>query len=163
MGIDFLMIIAGLIGALICDSEKWAFWGFGILCFLPILWFLCSWDKKLDSSACDADKRRASYYRQIMNITVITWFVYPIIWIVSEGTGKISVYGEAIAYTILDILSKSVFGWVITRLSDPQDATRHFGQHQQNTGNKNQRNKDNKNQRNKDNKNQRTKVPRKGP
>merc|ERR1711998_797917 len=118
-----------------CESEKWAFWGFGILCFLPILW------------------------------------------IVSEGTGKISVYGEAIAYTILDILSKSVFGWVITRLSDPQDATRHFGQHQQNSGNKNakdnknQRNKDNKNQRNKDNKiqsnkvnkNQRTKVPRKGP
>merc|ERR1711998_47601 len=155
--IDFLMIIAGLIGALICDSEKWAFWGFGMLCFLPILWFLCSWDKKLDSSATDADKRRASYYRQIMNITVITWIVYPIIWIVSEGTGKISVYGETIAYTILDIISKSVFGWIIVHTSF-EEANRGYsnthssgsgssGSGNSNTGNKNQ-NPNNKNQQN---------------
>merc|ERR1711998_115643 len=142
--IDFLMIIAGLIGALICDSEKWAFWGFGILCFLPILWFLCSWDKKLDSSASDADKRGASYYRQIMNITVITWFVYPIIWIVSEGTGKISVYGETIAYTILDIISKSVFGWIIVHTSFEEANRGYSNTHSSGSGNRNTGNKNNK-------------------
>jgi len=110
--IDVLMIVGGLIGALICDSEKWAFWGFGMLCFIPILWFLCAWDKR-DAKASQAKKSKMESYRRIMNITVVTWIVYPIIWIVSEGTGKISVYGEAIAYTILDIISKSVFGWII--------------------------------------------------
>merc|ERR1712072_143612 len=109
--LDILMVISGLIGALICDSEKWAFWGFGILCFLPILWYLCAWDKKANAGANLTDAQKT--YKTLMNITVVTWFVYPIIWICSEGTGKISVYGEAIAYTVLDVLSKSVFGWVI--------------------------------------------------
>jgi len=109
--LDILMVISGLIGALICDSEKWAFWGFGILCFLPVLWYLCAWDKSARDSKGLTDAQKL--YKTLMNITVVTWFVYPIIWICSEGTGKISVYGEAIAYTILDVLSKSVFGWVI--------------------------------------------------
>jgi bacteriorhodopsin len=123
--IDGLMIVGGLIGALICESEKWAFWGFGMLCFVPILWFLCAWDKRTDAKGnafTGAKKAKMESYRTIMNITVVTWIVYPIIWIVSEGTGKISVYGEAIAYTILDIIAKSVFGWIIVRAVVPPTA-----------------------------------------
>merc|ERR1711998_89717 len=115
----------------------------------------------------DADKRRASYYRQIMNITVITWFVYPIIWIVSEGTGKISVYGETIAYTILDIISKSVFGWIIVHTSF-EEANRGYsnthssgsgssGSGNRNTGNRKTGNTNqNTNNKNQQNQNQNT-------
>ena len=37
VGIDILMIVAGLIGAFFEGQEKYYFWGFGMLMFLPIL------------------------------------------------------------------------------------------------------------------------------
>merc|ERR1719473_2610353 len=80
-----------------------------------------------------------------MNITVITWFVYPIIWIVSEGTGKISVYGETIAYTILDIISKSVFGWIIVHTSFEEANRGYSNTHSSGSGNRNTGNQNNNN------------------
>merc|ERR1712031_34896 len=47
--IDILMSISGLIGALVCSGEKWAFFGFSILCFIPILTTLCRWDRTAQS------------------------------------------------------------------------------------------------------------------
>merc|ERR1711918_220070 len=64
-------------------------------------------------SSNTSNEPRAKTYQRAMNLTVITWMVYPIIWILAEGTGTISVEGENIAYTALDILSKSIFGWLI--------------------------------------------------
>ena len=87
---DILMIASGLIGSLVCGSEKWVFWGFSVLTFIPILYQLCSWDDSLSESAT---------YKKAMNITVVTWFFYPIVWIFAEGTGDLSSNGEAIAYT----------------------------------------------------------------
>merc|ERR1711990_1371072 len=47
--IDILMVISGLIGALVCSGEKWVFFGFSILCFIPILTSLCRWDRTAQS------------------------------------------------------------------------------------------------------------------
>merc|ERR1719456_1389900 len=102
--VDFLMIISGLIGALICQNHKWAFFGFSILCFIPLLFFL--WNLRDEG----VDNRT---YNQVATITVVTWFFYPIVWIFAEGTDKLCAQGEAICYTVLDIISKSVFGWII--------------------------------------------------
>jgi bacteriorhodopsin len=48
-----------------------------------------------------------------MNITVLSWFFYPIVWILAEGTGVLCANAEAICYTVLDIISKTVFGFLI--------------------------------------------------
>merc|ERR1712100_441557 len=40
LGVDFLMIIAGLIGAFVEGDEKYAFFGFGMLMFAPIIYYL---------------------------------------------------------------------------------------------------------------------------
>jgi len=104
--IDFLMIISGLIGALICQNHKWAFFGFSILTFIPLLWFLCNLRNR-------AKEEANRVYNQVATITVVTWFFYPIVWIFAEGTNKLCAQGEAICYTVLDIISKSVFGWII--------------------------------------------------
>jgi bacteriorhodopsin len=103
---DVLMIIGGLIGALVCGGEKWAFFGFSILCFIPILWFLCA----LEAQVKD---RQTRIFRSIMNLTVLSWFFYPIVWILAEGTGVLCANAEAICYTVLDIISKTVFGFLI--------------------------------------------------
>jgi bacteriorhodopsin len=104
--IDIIMIIGGLIGALVCGGEKWAFFGFSILTFIPVLTYLCY------------VRRRYTYYddkifKGIVNITVLTWFFYPVVWILAEGTGVLCAQGEAICYTVLDIISKSLFGFIL--------------------------------------------------
>merc|ERR1711966_242475 len=104
--LDLLMIIAGLIGSLICGGEKWIFFGFSMLCFIPILWFLCALRESVE-------EQHKKAFETLMNITVITWFFYPIIWIMAEGTGSLCANAEAICYTVLDIIAKSAFGFVI--------------------------------------------------
>jgi len=116
--IDFIMIASGLIGGLITGTERWAFFGFSIACFLPIIYFLCYLDGDGSGGFCGflnntAGNRRKQTYRRAMNLTVLSWIGYPIIWAVAEGGQNLSATGEAIAYTVLDIISKSVFGWII--------------------------------------------------
>jgi len=116
--IDFIMIASGLIGGLMSGTERWAFFGFSIACFLPIIYFLCWLDGEGTGNLCGilsntVTDRRKNTYRRAMNLTVISWIGYPVIWAVAEGGQNLSANGEAIAYTVLDIISKSVFGWII--------------------------------------------------
>jgi len=142
---DVLMIASGLIGSTVSGGEKWIFFGFSMLVFIPILIELCKLDAKtldarifntggtleglllngstgaaiLKGNNGDANGVLPPYlyffnnYRKIMQITVFTWSFYPIVWILAEGTGTISVTGETIFYTILDVLAKAFFGYKI--------------------------------------------------
>jgi len=114
VGTDILMILAGLIGGLLNGPQKWAFFAFGMLVFLPVLYFLLnlgSTPPVVEGSTNSQPLENA--LRLARNLTVLTWLGYPVIWILAEGTGYISVESEAVAYMILDILAKSVFGFVI--------------------------------------------------
>merc|ERR1711907_58726 len=108
---DALMIASGLIGALLTDNNlKWAFWGYGMLFFMPIVYFLVY---DLPASAEATGGAAASIVKKVAMLTVITWSAYPIVWIVGEGASLISADAEAIAYCALDVTAKSVFGWFI--------------------------------------------------
>jgi len=102
--LDLLMIIAGLIGSLICGGEKWMFFGFSMLCFIPILFQLCSVRRQFNHMS-------STVLEQAVYLIVISWFFYPIVWILAEGTGTLSANAEAILYTVLDIIAKSGLGW----------------------------------------------------
>merc|ERR1711865_128409 len=52
-------------------------------------------------------------YDSIMRLTVLAWSMYPVVWILAEGTGTLSANAEAILYTILDIVSKACFGIIV--------------------------------------------------
>jgi bacteriorhodopsin len=104
---DILMIAAGLIGALLTDDNlKWAFWAFGMLFFAPIVYFL-TYDLGANGSAS------AAILKKVSILTCITWTAYPIVWVVGEGSSLISADAEAIAYCVLDVTAKSVFGYLI--------------------------------------------------
>jgi bacteriorhodopsin len=112
VGIDILMIVAGLIGAFFEGQEKWAFWGFGMLMFVPIVYYLLVTLK--EGAAWDAQPEwKKSLYNKISMLTAVSWACYPVVWMFAEGSNKLSADTEAVAYTILDILSKSVFGFLI--------------------------------------------------
>merc|ERR1711937_224079 len=94
---DVLMIISGLIGSTVGSGDKWVFFGFSILTFIPHVHFIVT-------------------YTNIMRLTVTAWALYPVVWILAEGTGTISANGEAIFYTVLDIISKAGFGAIIVTM-----------------------------------------------
>lgn len=116
--LDVLMIISGLIGALVggYHSSCWAFWAFGMLFFLPIIYILGS---QLPHSS--ASSSAAAIYNTVSKLTIVSWSAYPLVWILAEGTGIISADVECILYTFLDIVAKSVFGLLICGARDGLD------------------------------------------
>ena len=128
---DIVMIVSGLIASTITGAEKWVFFAFSILAFIPILYYICHLrGQVVDNRTRNRntgmlihhDQPDAIYlpyiwffgnYHFIADLTVVAWFLYPVIWILAEGTGHLSVTGEAIAYAVLDFVAKGVFGWFI--------------------------------------------------
>ena len=130
---DILMIAAGLIGSTTCTSDKWIFFAFSMLNFIPILYYICAEMKKeLDTQIYDEEGKVVQKialdstlgatvphiwfwltFKRAANLLVIVWSLYPIVWILAEGTGVISSNGEAIFYTVLDVIAKSAFGYLI--------------------------------------------------
>jgi bacteriorhodopsin len=107
IGADILMIISGLIGAFLEGQEKYYFWGFGMVMFAPIVYYL---------NALKGPSGTTLY--KISLITLITWMAYPIVWVAAEGENMITGDQEAMAYTILDVVAKSVFGFIIISARD---------------------------------------------
>merc|ERR1712054_164010 len=118
LGVDFLMIIAGLIGAFLEGQEKYYFWLFGMCMFMPILSALLG---GLKASAATKSAAVQGVFNKIAPLTAISWAAYPVVWLAAEGSGKITADQEAMAYTILDIIAKSVFGFIIVSARDACD------------------------------------------
>jgi bacteriorhodopsin len=132
---DVVMIIAGLIASTITGVEKWIFFAFSMLAFIPIMYYICKIrDQIVDNlsyhsstgervAATDANAVHRPHvwffgnYRILADLTVVTWLLYPVAWILAEGTSKISVTSEAIFYAVLDFIAKGVFGWLIVNSS----------------------------------------------
>jgi len=134
---DVIMIVSGLVASTIDGPEKWIYYGFAVLAFIPVLYYICKlreqmidnrrWDAKTGLLTDSEDGIFLPYiwffhkYQVMADLTVLAWFLYPIVWIFAEGTNKLSVTGEAITYTVLDIISKGIFGWFIvhSQFDDP--------------------------------------------
>lgn len=124
LGSDVLMIVAGVIGANMNDSNgdykhyKWAFFALGMLFYMPICHFLLM-------ETGEGKSKAAALSRTVGLFTLLLWSAYPVVWIVAEGSEVISPDVEAIAYTVLDILAKSVFGvMIVTAREAIEEASR---------------------------------------
>lgn len=64
----------------------------------------------------------SKFYTSITLYTLVLWTAYPIIWALGDGSRRISVDAEIIAFAVLDVLAKGVFGaWLLfthTRLPE---------------------------------------------
>merc|ERR1719453_1490803 len=91
---DILMIISGLIGSTVGGGDKWVFFGFSILCYLPVIYYLCERkNRAIDNRIFDEFGNRD----------------------VDLGTAGAS-NGEAVFYTVLDLISKAGFGIIIVTM-----------------------------------------------
>ena len=46
-------------------------------------------------------------YTKATNLTIVVWSIYPVVWILAEGSSIISTDGEITFHTVLDIIAKS--------------------------------------------------------
>jgi bacteriorhodopsin len=69
IGLDILMIVAGLIGSTQTPEYRWIFWAFGMLTFVPIIYML--WNTFKTQAAKDSETDEV--YGKLMYLTVITW------------------------------------------------------------------------------------------
>lgn len=111
------MIVTGLIGALHPSLRfRWGLYAFSCLAFLYVVLQLVT---SARSYAFLRSPKVGNHFNQVALALVVVWTAYPIVWAFAEGTGKMSVDNEVLAFGILDIIAKPVWGlWILLALPD---------------------------------------------
>jgi len=109
---DIIMVLLGLFAAFgQNDGQKWGYYAMACAAYLVIVYQLAIPGRR---SVLSKDKDTAKLFASIGIFTFILWTLYPIVWGIGDGARKWSVDSEIIAYAILDVLAKPVFGfWLL--------------------------------------------------
>jgi len=115
VGLDVLMIVTGLIGALASTpAVRIVWWGISTALLLFLLYFLV---QSLNEAASRQTESVRSLTTTLRNILIVLWLAYPVVWILgTEGTLElIPLYVETAAFMVLDLSAKVGFGYVLLR------------------------------------------------
>jgi bacteriorhodopsin len=109
---DVIMVLTGLFAAFgTHDGQKWGWYAWACLAFLTVV-YQVGYNGRFAVS--NRDRKTKAFFAAISLFTLVLWAVYPIIWAIGEGSRIINVDSEIIAYAVLDILAKPVFGfWLL--------------------------------------------------
>lgn len=109
---DVVMILCGLFAAFGREGgQKWGYYAMACVAFLIIIYLLAVSGR---ASAAARDSKTSAFYTALGFFTIVVWTAYPIIWGIGEGARRMSVDAEIIAYAVVDILAKIVFGfWLL--------------------------------------------------
>jgi len=108
---DLIMVLVGLFAAFGHSSQKWVYYAIACAAYLVIIWQLGYNGRAMVQAK---GKKTATFFYAIAGFTLILWTLYPIIWGFADGARTVGPDGEIIAYAILDILAKPVFGfWLL--------------------------------------------------
>ncbi|KAJ8071055.1 hypothetical protein OCU04_001401 [Sclerotinia nivalis] len=109
---DLVMVLTGLFAAYHNDgAAKWGWYAMGCVAFLAIIYQLVIPGRRAVSSR---DAKTSKLFTAIAAYTLIVWTLYPIVWGIGDGSRTWSVDAEIIAYAVLDVLAKPVFGlWLL--------------------------------------------------
>lgn len=110
---DVIMILTGMFAAFGSEGtpQKWGWYAIGCISYLVVVWHLII-NGRVQAKAKGSKVGR--FFASIAGFTIIVWAAYLIVWGIADGARKISVDSEIIAYAVLDILAKPVFGlWLL--------------------------------------------------
>lgn len=107
--LDALMILSGLVGGLLIRHQvRWGFFLFGMVFFAYVVH-----DLSVHMSSNKFGSAAQQVYVKVVRLTIVMWTFYPIAWVLTEGTDLLGANSAALLYTILDVISKCVFGIII--------------------------------------------------
>jgi bacteriorhodopsin len=119
---DVIMVLSGLFAAYgqDKDSRKWGWYAWGCIAYIVIIYQLAVGGRE---AVARKDSKTKAFYGSIAGFTLIVWTIYPIVWGLSEGGHVIDVDSEIIAYAVLDVLAKPVFGFWLLFTHDSMSST----------------------------------------
>jgi len=110
---DLIVVLTGLFAALTTgtDRARWGYYAMSCIAYLVVLYQLtCNGRQKVRTK----DKKTALFYTLIAGFTIILWTIYLIIWGVTDSSISVKIDCEIMAYAVLDVLAKPVFGfWLL--------------------------------------------------
>lgn len=113
MALDFIMILTGFFGVVTTGLVKYSFATISTAIFLWMAYLMMT---KVTEKASKRPEPIFKLFKELRNIIIGLWFIYPIFWIIStEGIGLLSTHHSFIGYTLLDVVSKLVYAVVIVR------------------------------------------------
>jgi len=124
---DVIMILTGLFAAFGTEGtpQKWGWYAIACVAYLVVIWHLAVNGR---AQANAKSQKVASSFLAIAGYTIVVWTAYPIIWGIAGGSHKLSVDGEIIAYAVLDVLAKPIFGiWLLVLLANVPEANIDLG------------------------------------
>jgi len=109
---DLIMVLLGLFAAFgSTGAQKWGYYAMACIAYLVIVYQLVIPGRR---AVMAKDSKTAKLFAAIGGFTLILWTLYPIVWGIGDGARKWSVDTEIIAYAVLDVLAKPVFGfWLL--------------------------------------------------
>lgn len=111
---DVAMVLTGLFAALAArEGVRWAWYAMACAAYVVVIYVVGIGGLRKQKAARDQGSGVARVWTFLAVWTLVIWTLYPIIWGFAEGANKMSVDKEIIAYAILDILAKPVFGLVL--------------------------------------------------
>ncbi|KAG8533017.1 uncharacterized protein KY384_001800 [Bacidia gigantensis] len=118
---DVIMILTGLFAAFTVDSgPKWGWYAIACIAYLVVVYQLAFNARGVVKGK---DSKTATFFTAIAGFTLILWTVYPVIWGVADGSRKADVDAEIVAYAVLDVLAKPVFGFWLLFTHDSLSST----------------------------------------
>jgi len=109
---DVIMILTGLF-ATFGESklQKWGYYTMGCIAYIVIVWIFAVGGRR---AAAAKNAKTAKFFIVIGSYTLILWALYLVVWGLGNGCRILSVDQEIMAYAVLDILAKPVFGfWLL--------------------------------------------------
>jgi len=109
---DLIMVLTRLFAAYgVSEGQKWGWYAMACVAYLVVIYQLAIPGRR---AVLSKDNKTAKLFASIGGFTLILWTLYPIVWGISDGARQWSVDTEIIAYAVLDILAKPVFGfWLL--------------------------------------------------
>jgi len=118
---DLVMILTGLFAAFGNEgAQKWGYYAIACIAYLVIVYQLAVHGR---ASAVAKDRKTATFFTAIAGFTLVLWTLYPIIWGIADGSRTIGVDAEIVAYAVLDVLAKPVFGFWLLFTHDASPST----------------------------------------
>lgn len=108
MGSSVGMVYSGYLAAVgLVPLVKWLWFLVGMVLYVPVVYGLLREFRQTVIDKGHQDRREL--FEKVALLTVLVWAMYPLVWILGVGIGAIGVSLENICYAILDLLSKTVF------------------------------------------------------
>ncbi|ESS04915.1 MAG: bacteriorhodopsin [uncultured archaeon A07HR67] len=114
IGVDALMIVTGLVGALSKTMlARYTWWLVSTIAMIVVLYFLAT---SLRSAAKKRSADVQSTFNTLTVLTLVLWTAYPILWIIgTEGAGLVPLTVETLGFMVLDVSAKVGFGFILLR------------------------------------------------